>query len=110
MCGAWASPLRARTHARYNASTIEDAAMVCTQRLLVPITRSVVLLCLIAAVRVLVAAAEPPVKVPRIESVVPLARQPHEDDPATIWYDDFNDPDKPYGEADGKLDEAESFG
>ena len=47
---------------------------------------------------------------PRIESVVPLAKQPHEDNRATIWYDDFNGPDKPYGDAAGSLDEQESFG
>jgi len=50
------------------------------------------------------------VAVPRIESVVPLPRQPHEDDKAVIWYDDFNGPEKAYGEGKGNIDEKESFG
>jgi hypothetical protein len=49
-------------------------------------------------------------EVPRIESVVPLARQPQEDDPATIWYDDFNGAEKPYAEGGGHLDDRENFG
>src|SRR3954465_3518257 len=50
------------------------------------------------------------VEVPRIESVVPLPRQPHQDDPTVIWYDDFEGPEKNYGEASGNLDAAESYG
>ncbi|HEX4792673.1 MAG TPA: hypothetical protein VH370_02715 [Humisphaera sp.] len=45
-----------------------------------------------------------------IESVVPSAHQPQESDPATIWYDDFNGPEKPYGEKQGELDSGESLG
>jgi hypothetical protein len=55
-------------------------------------------------------AAPTDVEVPRIESIVPLAHQPQENDPATIWYDDFNGPDKSYPEASGALDRHESFG
>ncbi len=56
-------------------------------------------------------AAEPrEAQTPRIECVVPLPHQPQESDSATIWYDDFNGPDKPYGEASGKLDDHESLG
>jgi len=56
-------------------------------------------------------AAEPmDAAIPRIEYVVPLAHQPQENDPATIWYDDFNGPEKAYGEASGKLDDHESLG
>jgi len=54
-------------------------------------------------------AAEPP-PVPRIESVVPSPRQPQETDPATIWYDDFNGPEKAYTESSGGPDEKESYG
>jgi hypothetical protein len=50
------------------------------------------------------------VEVPRIESVVPLARQPQQDNPSTIWYDDFNGPEKRYGDHSGSLDDRESFG
>lgn len=56
-------------------------------------------------------AAEPTdAQTPRIECVVPLAHQPQENDPATIWYDDFNGTEKSYGEASGKLDDRESLG
>ncbi|HLY76203.1 MAG TPA: hypothetical protein VKU80_19035 [Planctomycetota bacterium] len=34
-----------------------------------------------------------PDDLPRIESVVPAARQPHAADPAVIWYDSFDGPD-----------------
>ena len=47
---------------------------------------------------------------PRIDYVVPLPRQPHETDPATIWYDDFNGPPRSYPEASGRLDPAQSYG
>ncbi len=43
---------------------------------------------------------------PRIDYVVPLSRQPHETDPATIWYDDFNGQPRSYPEASGRLDPA----
>ncbi len=36
--------------------------------------------------------------------------QPHESDPAVIWYDDFDGPVKPYTESQGELDSKESFG
>lgn len=62
---------------------------------------------LVATVFVSRAVAQTPL---RIESVVPLEKQPHESDPATIWYDDFNGTEKPYGEREGELDSAESFG
>jgi hypothetical protein len=60
--------------------------------------------------RVTAAAERVDVEIPRIESVVPLPHQPQENDPATIWYDDFDGPEKPYGEASGKLDDHEGFG
>jgi hypothetical protein len=50
------------------------------------------------------------IEAPRIESVVPLPHQPQEDDRATIWYDDFNGPEKQYGESSGLLDGHESLG
>jgi hypothetical protein len=53
---------------------------------------------------------QPGVEIPRIESVIPLPRQPQENEPSTIWYDDFNGPEKIYGEASGQLDDNESFG
>src|SRR5437016_1223140 len=31
--------------------------------------------------------------VPRVESVVPAAKQPHEGNPAVIWYDSFDGPE-----------------
>src|SRR5579871_542143 len=46
----------------------------------------------------------------RIECVVPIVHQPHESDPSTIWYDDFDGPPKSYGEAAGDLDAAQSLG
>jgi hypothetical protein len=49
------------------------------------------------------------VEVPRIDSVVMSAKQPHETDPAIIWYDNF-DTDKAYGESAGGLDDKEAFG
>ena len=54
-------------------------------------------------------AAEAP-EVPRIDSVVPSAKQPQEADAATIWYDDFNGPPKAYTESEGDLDAAVAFG
>lgn len=47
---------------------------------------------------------------PRIESVVPLAPQPHARAPATIWYDDFDGPAKTYAESQGDLDPAAGLG
>src|SRR5437868_8172154 len=57
--------------------------------------------------RLATAADAPPL---HIESIVPSPHQPQETDPATIWFDDFNGPEKPYGEKRGDLDPAESFG
>lgn len=48
--------------------------------------------------------------VPRVDSVVPLANQPQADDPATIWFDDFDGPEKRYAESSGGLDDTVSFG
>ena len=47
---------------------------------------------------------------PRIDYVVPLSKQPAADDPATIWYDDFDGPPKRYAEGKNPLDAAESLG
>jgi len=49
-------------------------------------------------------------EIPRIESVRMLEKQPLESDPAVIWYDDFNGPEKDYTESSGGLDSANSFG
>jgi hypothetical protein len=54
-------------------------------------------------------AATPP-EVPHVEYVVPCPRQPQEGDPATIWYDDFNGPEKAYTESSGGLDAYASLG
>jgi hypothetical protein len=47
---------------------------------------------------------------PRIDCVIMSRPQPHESDPAVIWYDDFDGPAKPYTEAEGELDTKEAFG
>jgi hypothetical protein len=47
---------------------------------------------------------------PRIDSVVMSRPQPHELDPAVIWYDDFDGPVKPYTESQGELDARGTFG
>jgi hypothetical protein len=52
--------------------------------------------------------AEP--SVPRVHSVSMAAKQPQADDPATIWYDDFDGPQKAYGESSGDLDDKVAFG
>ena len=54
-------------------------------------------------------ASESP-ETPRIDSVVLSRPQPHESDPAVIWYDDFDGPVKPYTESEGELDAKEAFG
>jgi len=54
-------------------------------------------------------AAQAP-EVPRIDCVVPSPRQPQETDAATIWYDDFNGPEKAYTESSGGLDDTQSYG
>ncbi len=48
--------------------------------------------------------------VPRIDNVIMVRPQPHESDPATIWYDDFDGPPKAYTESEGETDRSESFG
>ncbi len=55
-----------------------------------------------------VAFAEP--AAPRVNSVSMAARQPQADDPATIWYDDFDGGAKAYGESEGELDDKVAFG
>ena len=47
---------------------------------------------------------------PRIDCVIPAAVQPHEKDPATIWYDDFDGELKPYAEGKSPLDDKVAFG
>lgn len=46
----------------------------------------------------------------RIDSVVPSPNQPAADDPAVIWRDDFDGPEKPYTETEGELDDRVAFG
>ncbi len=47
---------------------------------------------------------------PRVDCVVPTQEQPHAKDPATIWYDDFNGPLKPYASGKSPLDENVALG
>ena len=47
---------------------------------------------------------------PRIDSVEMVRPQPIENDPALIWYDDFNGPPRKYSESSGGLDGTENFG
>jgi len=56
-----------------------------------------------------VAAAENP-ETPRIDCVIPLPKQPHAKNPATIWYDDFDEALKPYAEGKSPLDDKVAFG
>ncbi|HZS95529.1 MAG TPA: hypothetical protein VFA40_02015, partial [Terriglobales bacterium] len=67
----------------------------------------IAVLWIVGLARLAIAADAPPL---HIESIVPSLHQPQENDPAIIWYDDFNGPEKPYGEKQGELDSAESFG
>lgn len=46
----------------------------------------------------------------RIDSVVPAQAQPQAADRATIWFDDFDGPEKPYMESEGGRDERNGFG
>lgn len=46
----------------------------------------------------------------RVDSVVPLPSRPGGDDPAVIWFDDFDGPEKEYEETEGELDDRVSFG
>jgi hypothetical protein len=55
----------------------------------------------------IVAQADPPL---RIDSVMPLPVQPHTADPAVIWFDDFDGPEKPYTESSGGLDDRAGYG
>ncbi|HUU26428.1 MAG TPA: FlgD immunoglobulin-like domain containing protein [archaeon] len=48
-------------------------------------------------------------EVPRIDSVSMLGTQPQETDPALIWYDDFDGPEKHYTESSGELDSLTAF-
>lgn len=54
-------------------------------------------------------AAQAP-QTPRIDSVVMLDPQPHENDPAVIWYDDFDVPAQKYGESQGNVVQDVFFG
>jgi len=56
------------------------------------------------------AKADDVLQTPRIDSVVMSRPQPHESDPAVVWYDDFDGPAKPYTESEGGLDTKEAFG
>lgn len=51
-------------------------------------------------------------QIPRIDSVVMANRQPHQDDPAVIWYDDFDLPQRQeqYPEKSGTMSEEVRFG
>ncbi|MHB1034726.1 MAG: hypothetical protein ACYC35_09210 [Pirellulales bacterium] len=46
----------------------------------------------------------------RIDSVIPAASQPQQSDPAVIWYDDFDGPEKAYTESQGAPDGKEAWG
>ena len=56
------------------------------------------------------AGAETLPEIPRIDSVVMAPTSPLETDPAVIWYDDFDGPQKPYTESQGGVDPNEGFG
>lgn len=62
----------------------------------------------LAAERESVAANGTPTPTPRIESVVPIDKQPHEDAKATIWFDDFDTAVKYREESGGR--EGPGFG
>ena len=47
---------------------------------------------------------------PRIEFVVPVESQAHQQEPNVIWYDDFNSGVRQYLESRGDMDTTESFG
>ncbi len=47
---------------------------------------------------------------PRIDRVVMLNPQPNENESSIIWYDDFDDPTKRYGESSGSLTKDVYFG
>ncbi|MHC4406855.1 MAG: hypothetical protein ACYTG0_45140, partial [Planctomycetota bacterium] len=49
-------------------------------------------------------------EVPRIDSVVMSSSQLQQSDEAVVWYDDFDGPEKPYTESQGRLDDNEAFG
>jgi hypothetical protein len=46
----------------------------------------------------------------RIDSVIPCANQPQAADPAMIWFDDFDGPEKPYAESAGGIDQGTGYG
>ncbi len=56
--------------------------------------------------------AEEAPDIPRIDSVVMAASQPHESDPAVIWYDDFDDDkqQEQYAEKSGETTDEIQFG
>lgn len=72
--------------------------------------RIVVTVCVILCLWPATAKANDVPETPRIDSVVMSHPQPHESDPATIWYDDFDGPAKPYTESEGVLDAQEGLG
>jgi hypothetical protein len=57
-----------------------------------------------------VAQAETLPETPRIDSLVMLQTSLLETDPAVIWYDDFDEPEKPYTESQGGIDTSQGFG
>ena len=57
-----------------------------------------------------VAQAETLPETPRIDSLVMLQTSPLETDPAVIWYDDFDGPEKQYTESQGGIDTNQGFG
>jgi len=70
----------------------------------------VVIGCVVVAAATAGEAPDAAPTIPRIESVVPLPFQPHEKDPAVIWYDDFNGRAKAYSESSGGIDTEVGFG
>ena len=47
---------------------------------------------------------------PQIDSLIALRPSPLETDPTVIWHDDFNGPEKPYTESQGKIDTSQGYG
>ena len=83
---------------------------------MIPPTRTLVLsiglACAVWCTATRNACSESAPEIPRIDSVVMATPQPHESDPAVIWYDDFDDDEqqKQYAEKSGETTDEIQFG
>lgn len=75
---------------------------------LISVAIQAMLLGLLAVASALAGVTKP--ETPRIDCVIPLPLQPHVGSPATIWYDNFDGPQKTYAEQAGTLDDTIAFG